>query len=100
MLPNTCVNGPSFASRHPGNLNICFNYNGADELLSRLNSSVAASSGSACSSGTIEPSYVLRAIGLNETQANRSIRFSLSRDAAFEDLDLAAKLIFNALLID
>jgi cysteine desulfurase len=58
------LNGPPLASRHPGNCNLRFEGWDAKDLLGRLQPNLAASTGSACRSGTEEPSYVLRAIGL------------------------------------
>src|SRR5690606_31456620 len=72
------VNGPA-RHRHPGNANIRFEGVAAEDLLSVLQPRLAASTGSACSSGTPEPSYVLRAIGLTYEEAASSVRFCVGR---------------------
>lgn len=74
-FPKAKLNG-SKDNRHPGNLNIQFPGIDAHALLQLLQPYVAASSGSACNTGNIEPSYVLKAIGLSENSASSSIRFS------------------------
>jgi len=71
------INGPILQNRHPANLNICFGTHDARVLLSNLQPHVAASQGSACSSGFEEPSYVLRKIGLSDNDAKSSVRFSV-----------------------
>ena len=71
------VNGPDSYARHPGNANICFTGFSAQDIMGALQPNVAASTGSACTSGMPEPSHVLRAIGLNSDEAESSIRFSL-----------------------
>ena len=84
-------------ARHPGNLNIRFEGYAAEDILAAVQPKLAASTGSACTSGIPEPSHVLRAIGLSEPQANSSIRFSLGRFSVQEDIDIAVSLICNAL---
>ena len=79
--------------RHPGNLNIFFPNVLASDLLFTLQPYVCASSCSACSSGSIEPSYVLLASGFNDKRASSSIRFSVSSDTSTEDLTGAVELI-------
>ena len=79
--------------RHPGNLNIFFPDVLASDLLLSLQPHVCASSGSACSSGSIEPSYVLLASGFNHKRASSSIRFSVGSDTSTEDLTGAVELI-------
>ena len=85
--------------RHPGNLNVSFAYVEGESLLMGLNGSVhalaasaslppiAVSSGSACTSATLEPSYVLKALGVGEDLAHTSIRFGLGRFNTQEDVD-------------
>lgn len=73
------VNGSPSAHRHPGNLNIRFDGIDAHELLGALQPYLAASTGSACTTGTPEPSHVLQAIGLSNAEAESSVRFSLGR---------------------
>jgi cysteine desulfurase len=85
--------------RHPGNLNLSFAYVEGESMLMGLNGSVhalaasaslppvAVSSGSACTSATLEPSYVLKALGVGEDLAHTSIRFGLGRFNTQEDVD-------------
>ena len=88
-VPGLTVNGDQ-ASRHPGNLNLLFPSIDASLLLQNLHPTVAASTGSACTSGQPEPSHVLRAIGLSAKDANASIRFSIGRFTTESDVDDAA----------
>ncbi len=79
------VNG-SLAQRVPGNLNISFAFVEGESLLMSLKD-LAVSSGSACTSASLEPSYVLRALGLNDELAHSSIRFSIGRFTTEEEID-------------
>ncbi len=80
--------------RLPGNVNVSFKYiEGESILLSLDMEGIAASSGSACSSGSLEPSHVLSAIGLDHSIAHGSVRFSLGRGNSEEDIDLVLKKI-------
>ena len=91
------VNGPkSSIQRHPGNLNVGFSGISAADLLSRLQPSLAASTGSACTSGIPEPSHVLRAIGLDDEHVASSVRFSLGRGTTTDDIHQAAALVERA----
>ena len=81
------VNG-SMQHRVPGNLNISFNYVEGESLIMSL-SELAISSGSACTSASLEPSYVLRALGLNDELAHSSLRFSVGRFTTEENIDYA-----------
>ncbi|SFV78188.1 Cysteine desulfurase, IscS subfamily [hydrothermal vent metagenome] len=85
------VNG-DLDQRIPGNLNISFNYVEGESLMMAINS-IAVSSGSACTSASLEPSYVLRALGLNDELAHSSIRFSIGRYTTEEDIDKAIELV-------
>jgi len=87
------VNGPSGPARHPGNANIRFTGFSAHDILGALQPHLAASTGSACTSGTPEPSHVLKAIGLSGDEAESSIRFSLGFDTSDEDVEAAVELI-------
>lgn len=79
-LPDARVNGDP-AHRLPGNLNVCFPDVDGEALLLRLDlAGVGASGGSACTSGSVDPSHVLLAMGLDRDHARSSIRFSLGRD--------------------
>jgi len=95
-------NGPDSRIRHPGNSNLRFQEFSAHDILLTLQPKVAASSGSACTSGTTEPSYVLRSIGLTDDEASSSIRFSFGRFSTNEDVDEAVELIQDTIfrLID
>ena len=91
------VNGPEGQSRHPGNANVRFSGFSGHDILSSLQPKLAASTGSACTSGIPEPSHVLRAIGLDTDDAESSIRFSLGFGTSDEDVELAVGLIEEAL---
>ena len=91
------VNGPMGSARHPGNANIRFVGFEAHDILSALQPRLAASTGSACTSGVPEPSHVLRAIGLDREEAESSVRFSLGFDTTDEDVDEAVGLIQETL---
>ncbi|HEY3233491.1 MAG TPA: aminotransferase class V-fold PLP-dependent enzyme [Polyangiaceae bacterium] len=81
--------------RVPGNLNLSFRGVQANALMGMLKT-VAVSSGSACSSASPEPSYVLRAIGQNEELASASIRFGLGRSNTEEEVDYVADRVVKA----
>lgn len=84
-LDETYVNG-SMEHRLPHNINISFAYVEGESLLMGIND-VAVSSGSACTSATLEPSYVLKALGVGEDLAHTSIRFGLGRFNTIEEVD-------------
>jgi cysteine desulfurase len=86
-LPGVYVNG-SLEHRVAGNLNLSFDYIEGEALIMSL-SDIAVSSGSACTSASLEPSYVLRALGRPDQLAHSSIRFSLGRFTTPEQVDLA-----------
>jgi cysteine desulfurase len=85
------VNG-SMEHRVAGNINISFNYVEGESLVMALKD-LAVSSGSACTSASLEPSYVLRAIGRDDELAHSSIRFSIGRFTTEEEVDYAIKII-------
>jgi cysteine desulfurase len=89
------VNG-DFDKRYPGNLNVSFNFVEGESLIMALKD-LAVSSGSACTSASLEPSYVLRALGLNDEMAHSSIRFSFGRFTTEEEIDYAIDLIQKAI---
>lgn len=91
------VNGPEGRTRHPGNANVRFTGFSAHDILSSLQPRLAASTGSACTSGVPEPSHVLRAIGLDIDEAESSIRFSLGFETSDEDIEEAVGLIDETL---
>lgn len=90
------LNGPEGSARHPGNANICFEGVDAHDILASIQPHVAASTGSACTSGTPEPSHVLKSIGLSSEHAESSIRFSLGFTTTDEDVDEAVGWIMKA----
>ncbi len=85
------VNG-NLEQRVVHNLNLSFNYVEGESLLMAIDT-LAVSSGSACTSASLEPSYVLRAIGRNDELAHSSIRFSIGRFTTEEDVDYTIKLL-------
>lgn len=94
-LPDLEVNG-TLISRHPGNLNIRVPGIEAELLLAAARPKLAAATGSACTSGTTEPSHVLIAMGLSGAQAAESVRLSLGRLTRDEDVDAAASALAAA----
>ena len=88
------VNG-DMKQRIPGNLNISFAYVEGESLMMSLNG-LAVSSGSACTSASLEPSYVLRALGLSDELAHSSIRFSLGRFTTEEEVDVVIEDVKQA----
>ena len=84
-LDETYING-SIEHRLPHNINISFAYVEGESLLMGIND-IAVSSGSACTSATLEPSYVLKALGVGEDLAHTSIRFGLGRFNTVEEVD-------------
>jgi cysteine desulfurase len=85
------VNG-DMDDRVPHNLNISFNYVEGESMLMALKD-LAISSGSACTSASLEPSYVLRALGRNDELAHSSIRFTLGRFTTEQEVDFTIKLV-------
>jgi cysteine desulfurase len=84
-LDEIYVNGHP-TERLPGNLNVSFAYVEGESLLMGIND-IAVSSGSACTSATLEPSYVIRALGIDDELAHSSIRFGLGRFNTLEEVD-------------
>ena len=85
------ING-DMAQRIAGNLNISFNFVEGESLIMALKD-LAVSSGSACTSASLEPSYVLRALGRNDELAHSSIRFTLGRFTTEDDVEYTIKLV-------
>jgi cysteine desulfurase len=88
------VNG-DLEHRVAGNLNVSFNFVEGESLMMALRD-LALSSGSACTSASLEPSYVLRALGLNDELAHSSLRISIGRFTTEEDIDHALEKIHDA----
>ena len=93
---NIKINGGR-SLRIPNTSNISFNNTSGEQLLSLLSRKLAVSSGSACTSATLEPSYVLRAMGVSENEAKSSIRFSLGRYNTKDEIDFAINYVTECL---
>ena len=94
-IPGVWRNGPTLGpERLPANLNVGFPGGDAETLLLALDhKGIAASAGSACASGSLDPSHVLLAMGLTRAQAHGSLRFSLGRSTTAEDLARAVEAL-------
>jgi cysteine desulfurase len=92
-IEETYVNG-DLEHRVPHNLNISFNYVEGESLIMAVKG-IAVSSGSACTSASLEPSYVLRALGRSDELAHSSIRFSIGRFTTEADVDYTIELLKN-----
>jgi cysteine desulfurase len=90
-IEETYVNG-DMEHRVPHNLNMSFNYVEGESLIMAIKD-LAVSSGSACTSASLEPSYVLRALGRSDELAHSSIRFTIGRFTTEEDIDFAIELM-------
>ncbi len=90
-IEETYVNG-DLSHRVPHNLNVSFNYVEGESLIMAIKD-IAVSSGSACTSASLEPSYVLRALGRSDELAHSSIRFSIGRFTTEADVDYTIKLL-------
>jgi cysteine desulfurase len=95
-LDETYING-SVEHRLPGNLNISFAYVEGESLLMGIND-IAVSSGSACTSATLEPSYVLKALGAGDDLAHSSIRFGIGRFNTEAEVDYVADKVVSTVL--
>ena len=93
-LPETYING-SMEHRLPGNLNISFAFVEGESLMMALKD-VAVSSGSACTSASLEPSYVLRALGVGDELAHSSIRFGIGRFNTEAEVDYVIDLVVKS----
>ena len=92
-IDETYVNGHE-AQRLPGNMNISFNYVEGESLLMGLKD-IALSSGSACTSASLEPSYVLKALGVGDELAHSSLRFGLGRFTTDEEVDFVINRVIG-----
>ena len=91
------INGPVGKWRHPGNANLRFDGFAAPDILGSVQPRLAASTGAACTSGIPEPSHVLRAMGLGESEADSSVRFSFGRFTPDLEAREAATVVTTAL---
>ena len=96
-LEEAYVNGNT-EHRLPHVSNISFKYVEGEGLLMGFNKNIALSSGSACTSASLEPSYVLKALGLGDDLAHSSLRFGLSRFTTEEQIDYTIEQISNTVL--
>lgn len=92
-LEEVHING-SFEHRLPNNLNLSFSFVEGESMLMAIRD-VAVSSGSACTSASLEPSYVLHAMGVTDDAAHSSIRFGLGRFTTNEEIEYVAKLVID-----
>lgn len=90
-MEEVVLNG-DLEQRIPGNLNVSFNYVEGESLIMAIKD-IAVSSGSACTSASLEPSYVLRALGRSDELAHSSIRFTLGKFTTEEEVDFAVNLV-------
>lgn len=90
-IPQVYLNGDE-KQRYHGNLNVSFAFVEGESLLMAIRD-VACSSGSACTSASLEPSYVLRALGVEEDLAHTSIRFGIGRFTTEEEIDFSINLL-------
>lgn len=93
-IPHVYLNG-SREKRYPGNINFSFAYIEGESLLMALKG-IAVSSGSACTSASLEPSYVLKALGLKDELAHSSIRFGIGRFTSKNEIDYTIEILKQA----
>jgi phage gpG-like protein len=92
------LNGPAVdGSRLPNNLNVSFYGAENKAIVRKLRSDLAVSAGSACTTGSVEASHVLQALGGNEERWHSAIRFGLGKDNTIEEIDFAADSIVDAI---
>jgi cysteine desulfurase len=94
-IEETNVNG-SPIHRLPHTTNLCFHFVESEGLLMALNKLIALSSGSACTSGSLEPSYVLKALGLSDELAHSSLRFGIGRFTTEQEIDFTIEKVKEA----
>jgi len=91
------LNGPrDFSRRHPGNANLRVPGLDAEQLIALMQPGLAISTGSACTSGIMEPSHVLTALGLNHDEASSSLRVSIGYRNTADEMVAAAQMLFDA----
>tara|TARA_B100002051_G_C16706723_1_gene624219 strand:- start:52 stop:1209 length:1158 start_codon:yes stop_codon:yes gene_type:complete len=95
VVPNIILNGPNINDRHPVNLNLCIPGIIADDLIGSLQPEISISSGSACTTGEIIPSHVLKAIGLSDEKAECSFRIATGRYTTKEDIDEFVEMLIK-----
>ncbi|ASI47695.1 MAG: IscS subfamily cysteine desulfurase [Anaplasma ovis] len=93
-LSHVVLNG-SYSQRIPGNLNLSFSYVEGESVIMAIND-LAVSSGSACTSASLEPSYVLRALNVEQDLEHSSIRFGIGRFTTLEEVEYAADLVIRS----
>ena len=94
-LDEVHLNGADDPYRLPGNLNVSFSFVEGEAMMMAIRD-VAVSSGSACTSASLEPSYVLRAMGVEEELAHSSIRFGIGKFNTEEEIDYVANLVIDS----
>lgn len=94
-IPDVYLNGDR-EQRYPGNINLSFAYIEGESMIMAIKD-LAVSSGSACTSASLEPSYVLRALGVHEELAHTSIRFGIGRFTTEAEVDYAIKLVKDSI---
>lgn len=94
-IPDVFING-DIKNRYPGNLNISFAYIEGESMIGAIKD-LAVSSGSACTSTSLEPSYVLRALDVDEIMAHSSIRFGIGKYTTEAEIDYAAGIVINSI---
>jgi len=93
-VPNSRLNGPTGENRLPGNVNVCFEFIEGESVLLMLDmEGICASSGSACTSGSLDPSHVLLAIGLPHEIAHGSLRLSIGDRTTEEEVDFVLQVV-------
>jgi cysteine desulfurase len=93
-IPYTKLNGPAGDKRTPANVNVCIEFIEGESMLLLLDSKgISASSGSACTSGSLDPSHVLLAIGVPHELAHGSLRLTLGSSTTEEDVDYVLKVL-------
>jgi cysteine desulfurase len=97
QIEETYVNGNT-EHRLPHVCNISFKYVEGEGLMMGFNKNIALSSGSACTSASLEPSYVLKALGLGDDLAHSSLRFGLGRFTTDEQIDFTIKAVTDTVL--